>query len=558
MAVSPAISTAARNLVKRGGFAVPASVLAGAALVMLPLAYLGWMAFDGEAGAFSAVAAAVLPRTLRDTALLLAGTALLAGVTGTVTGWLIAAYRFPGRSLFAGLLLLPLAFPAYIAAYVYVDLLDFYGPVQAAWRALTGSSPLPGWLPGMRSLPGAIFVFSIVTYPYVHAAARIVFQSQGASLVDAAQMLGARRMAAFWRVALPMARPAIAASLALVLLETLNDIGASEYLGIATPARAVYAAWAQRGDLGTAAKLACLTLAFIIVLMLIERAARGRAQFANPLRRPRALEPAALPRGKAAAAALCCALPALLGFALPVLHLAAEVMQRGTAGPALQSLGQAALGTFAAALPATVFCLAFGAAIVLAARHSKTLLTQAGLRAAGLGYAVPGLILAIGLLPLYGLIDQTLNALAMAAFGWRPGLILSGSVLALSLAYVIRFLTIAIGQLEAGLTQRSGNLDAAARLLGASPREVSRRVLLPLLKPAAAAAGLAIFVDCVKELPATLLLRPLNFETLSTAVYGHAVRGSYEDGALAALLIVAIGVLPVIQLGRMADRGVKI
>jgi iron(III) transport system permease protein len=502
------------------------------------------------------LAANVIPRALGDTLLLLAGVGLAAGALGVATAWTVTQYEFPGRRQFEWLLVLPLAIPTYITAYVYVELLGFGGPFQTALRAVTGWRSLRDyWFPDPRNLPGAILVLAIVLYPYVYLTVRALFGLQGAAMVEAARTLGASRRALFWRIGLPMARPALAAGLTLVLLETLNDIGASEYLGVRTLTLSIYTTWLNRGSLAGAAQIACVMLLIVVVLIVAEAKLRGQRRYALPVRQPRPAGRSRLSGPAALGAVAVCALPLVFGAVLPVGFLFGQVISRDL----LVQFDRALLGNLANALLlaaiASGLAVGIGLCIAAAGRLGRERWLKPAGRLASLGYALPGTVLALGLLVPIAAIDNALADAARAWLGLNPGLILIGSGAALVIAYVVRFLSIAIAGAESGFARASPRIDEAARVFGARSPELLRRVHWPLLRPAVAAAALLVFVDCLKELPATLLLRPLNLETLATIVYGHASRGSFEDGALAALLIVLAGLYPAIALARLDKPG---
>lgn len=536
--------------------------LCAAALIALavcaPLAALGWWALGGSAAHWPHLAAYVLPQAFLNTGLLLLGVGTLATLLGTGSAWLVTAYDFRGRRTLSWALLLPLAVPTYIVAFAYLDLLHPIGPVQGTLRAVLGyDNPRQFRLPDLRSLPGAIFVLGFALYPYVYLSTRAMFMTQAANLLEAARTLGAGRAGAFFRIALPMARPAIAVGVSLALLETLNDIGASEFLGVQTLTVSVYTTWVTRSDLAGAAQIALAMLAIVVALILLERRGRRRQRYANT-QRMRPMRPRRLRGHAAMLAALLGSLPVLAGFGAPALHLLWEAQKRlhGVGGISAQ-LWAAALNTLTVAIAATLATLACGLALAWAARRTsesaaqgarrkvRELLGRTCARVSSLGYAIPGTVLAIGLLLPFTLFDR-----ALAATAGTTGLVLMGSAAALVCAYVIRFLAIATGSLEAGLARIPPSLEQAARLLGETAGGTLRRVHLPLLRPAIAAAALLVFVDAMKELPATLLLRPVNFDTLATLLYGEAARGTYEEGAIAALAIVAAGLLPVILLAR--------
>lgn len=528
------------------GWLLAAALIALA--VLAPLASLAWWALDADLSHWSHLAAYVLPQALSNTALLLLGVGVLVTLLGTGAAWLVAAYDFPSRKILVWALLLPLAVPTYIIAFAYLDLLHPIGPIQSALRAVLGyDSPRQFRLPDLRSLAGAVFVLGFVLYPYVYLSTRVMFMTQAASLIAAARTLGAGRMGVFFRVALPLARPAIAVGVSLALLETLNDIGASEFLGVQTLTVSVYTTWITRSDLAGAAQIALTMLAFVLALVLLERRGRKRQRYANT-QRMRPMQPQRL-RGAAALAAFVLGwIPVLLGFVAPALYLVAETYKRlhlvgGVSGQLLSSLGN----TLVVAASATVVTVVCGLAVAWAARNlgAGAGPARACARVASLGYAVPGTVLAIGLLAPFAWIDQAAGKLL-----GLPGMLLMGSIGALVCAYTIRFLAISTGGIEAGLARIPPSLEHASRLLGENASGTLRRVHLPLLRPALAAAALLVFVDTMKELPATLLLRPMNFDTLATWLYAEAARGTYEEGAVAALAIVLAGLAPVILLAR--------
>jgi iron(III) transport system permease protein len=533
--------------------------MAAALLAMAPLASLVVLAFDDTGDLWPHLARYVIPATLVQTMLLLAGVAAVTIVIGAGTAWTITTFAFPGRDALSWLLPLPLAIPTYIVAYVYVDILDAIGPVQSALRTVFGWRSVGDyWFPNVRSLPGAILLFGFVLYPYVYLAARAMFQTQSSLFVEPARMLGAPPLEVARRITLPLARPAIAVGVSLALLETLNDIGASEYLGVQTLTLSIFTTWLNRGSLAGAAQMACLMLLIVVALIAVERHARRRRGFAVSAADLRQLSPIRLSGPPRWVALVGCSLPVTLGFLLPAGYLLHEVMARGLLVGFDTSLAGYALTTVALASIATVATLALGFSVVAALRHLKRPMIAMSVNIAGIGYAVPGTVLALGLLSPLVLVDEGINIVA-GAFGIeRVGLVLAGSGAALVIAYVIRFLAIAIGFAQAGFSRVSMDLDEVARLLGAGPGTLARTIHLPLARPAIFGAALLIFVDCLKELPATLLLRPLNIETLSTYIYQFATRGSFEQGSLAALIIVAVGILPVIRITQYADVATRL
>lgn len=527
-----------------------------AALVVLPVLALGFTALSRDAlEIWPHLAANVLPAALWNTGLLLAGVALLCGTIGVATAWLVTQYEFPGRASLQWLLVLPLAMPTYITAYVYVEFLGFQGPLQGALRALTGWRSLRDyWFPDPRNLVGATFIMGVVLYPYVYLSVRALFALQSASLIESARTLGASRWFLFRRIGLPMARPALAAGLTLVLLETLNDIGATEYLGVPSLTLSVYTTWLNRGSLPGAAQIACVMLLIVVGLIVFEKRMRGERRFTLSMKRPHPLARTPLSGGRAWGASVACALPVLLGAVLPIAYLAGEVLRRGLATQADGALLRSLLNTVGASSLATALVVVLGFGVAAAVRLGRETWLPALARLASLGYALPGTVLALGLLVPLAAFDNLIADGSRALFGASPGLILIGTGAALVIAYVVRFLSIAVAGVESGLSRISPRIDDAARSLGSGRGEVLRLLHWPLARRSIAAAALLVFVDCMKELPATLLLRPLNFDTLATVVYGHAARGAFEDGALAALLIVLVGIYPAIMLARAGDQ----
>lgn len=536
---------------RRQSLWIPGSVAITLA-VMAPIFALIAVAAAGSEDLWSHLLAYVLPAALRDTVALLAGVGILTALIGTGTAWLVAAHDFPGRKIFDWALLLPLAVPTYIIAYAYLDLLHPVGPVQTALRALLGiDSPRDFRLPDIRSLAGCILLLGFVLYPYVYLTTRALFLMQSANLIDAARTLGLARGAVFRRVVLPLARPAIVIGVSLALLEALNDIGASEFLGVRTLTVSVYTTWVTRSDLPGAAQIALVMLFVVVGIILFERMGRRHRRYTNDASNPRPLARHRL-RGVAAGAAMtACALPVAVGFLLPATYLADQSFARFRRVGASPALVSEALNTVALSVIATILAVALALIVVYAARLRRGTLAPFLVRASSLGYALPGTVLAIGMLPIITGIEAAVDSFAMRLWGVSTGLFLLGSGGAIVYAYTIRFLAVAAGSIEAGFSRVSPSLDASARTLGQSASGTLWRIHLPLTRPAITAGALLVFVDCMKELPATLLLRPLGFETLSTHLYGEAVRGTYEDAAIAALLIVAAGLVPVLILIRL-------
>ena len=522
-----------------------------AAVIAAPVLALFAIAGSAEDNVWPHIFGVVLPNAIIDTTALLIGVGVVVTVTGVVTAWLVATCRFPGQKLFDWALLLPLAMPTYIVAYCYVDMLDAFGPVQSAYRHLFGfASRRDYWFPEIRSLYGAIFVMGMVLYPYVYLCARAVFLMQSAAVLDVARTLGASRRTTFFRIAVPLARPAIAVGAALALMETLNDIGASEYLGVQSLSVAVYATWVNRGSLAGAAQIACVMLLIVVALILLERLGRRRQRFAGSARTHNRGSALMLTGLRAWGAVAACLVPLALGFLVPAGFLAREAVHLiASNGFDPEFLVLVRHSMTLAACAAAIAC-ALGFLLAHAEQHARGHTLSAMVRLTGLGYALPGTVLAIGTMAPLVAFDNVIDAVARNLFGVSTGLLIMGSGAAVIYAYVVRFLAVATGTVETGFHKISPHLEMAARTLGRTRIGALATVELPLLRPAVATAALLVFVDGMKELPATLLLRPLDFETLSTSVYGYAARGSFEQGAVAALAIVVAGFLPVLWLAR--------
>lgn len=493
----------------------------------------------------------VLPSSLGQTIGLLAGVGLVSSVAGAGTAWLVSQYRFFGRRVLQWALILPLAIPTYIAAYCYYELLDFTGPVQEMVRAVGGfATPAEYWFPDVRSLGGAIFVMSAVLYPYVYLTSRILFEMQASSMLEVSRVLGAGPARLFFKIALPLARPAIAAGAALAMMEALNDIGAVEILGVRTLTFSVFNTWLNRGSLAGAAQIACLMLVIVAALLILERSARRARSYSSKHggAAPPALKP--LTGTKSAAAFIVCALPVLAGFGAPAALLFSFALRRledlGNPG-LLDALANSLLVSGMTAAVTMICAVAF----VLTAARQATPLTRVLVRLATLGYAVPGSVLAIGTLFAFSAFDNSLDAFLRANFGISSGLLLTGSAAIVIYACSVRFLAISYGAIDAGHARLNPNFVPLARTLGRTGLQAITAVELPLLRRAIAAGGLLVFVDTMKELPATILLRPFNFPTLATFVYERASRALFEDAAIAALAIVAVGLVPIFLLGRM-------
>lgn len=523
--------------------------LAISLIILLPVATIAVLALAPAPDVWRHLIATTLGYSVQQTLMLMAGVASLALVTGAGTAWLVTMYRFPGRALFDWLLILPLALPTYITAYCYGEFLDYTGPVQTALRGVAGfASYKDYWFPNIRSLGGAVFIMAAVLYPYVYLTARASFALQSVHVLEVARTLGRTGTGALFAVALPMARPALAAGVSLALMECLNDIGAVEYLGVQTLTSSIYAAWVQRSSLSGAAQLALVMFVFVVALIMVERMGRALPRF-ETARGHRPMPENRLGGAKGALATCACALPVAFGFAVPVGVLVAGALAHG-AQYGLADYAGAVRNSLLLALIASGITVSLAFVLGAALRLCRSAVVTGAARISSLGYAVPGTVIAIGLVVPLGALDNLVAGFTKSHFGISPGLLLSGSAFALVMAYVVRFMAVALGAIETGLERLSPNLDAAARSLGASPFGMLKAIHLPLLRPAIGAAALLVFVDAMKELPATLLLRPFNFETLATQIYTFASQEQFERSALAALTIVAVGLVPLLLLHR--------
>jgi len=525
-----------------------------AALVGLPVASVLANIFSGGTGdTWAHLAATVLPEYVSNTLWLCLGVGCGVIVLGVATAWLTAMHDFPGRRFFEWGLVLPLAVPAYVLAYVYTDFLQFVGPLQTWLRDTFGWSKADYWFPDVRSLGGAVTMFVFVLYPYVYMLARTAFIERASGMLEAARTLGQGAWRSFFRVSLPLARPAVAAGATLALMETLADYGTVSYFGVQTFTTGIYRAWFSLGDRIAAAQLAAALLGFVVLLLALGRFSRGRARFHNTTGRNRPMAGRRLRGWHAAAATLVCALPLCVGFLLPAGLLLRLALLEGDAQFGERFIGLARNSFVLAGLTA---CIAVGLALLLAygARLSKGVPARALNRLVGLGYAVPGSVIAVGVLIPVTRLDNWLAGQWQLWFGSNPGLLLTGGIAALVYAYLVRFLAVALQSVGSSLSKITPSMDDAARSLGLGQGETLRRVHLPMLRGSLFTAALLVFVDVMKELPATLVMRPFNFDTLATQAYTLASDERLAEASTAALAIVAVGLLPLMALSRQIAR----
>lgn len=526
-----------------------AALTTGLALAM-PVITIMLLAFVPTENIWPHLIGTVLPGYVLRTGLLMLGVGLITFVVGTAVAWLVTMCRFPLRPLFVWASLLPLAMPGYIVAYAYVDFLSYAGPLQTWLRHLFGwQTPSDYWFPEIRSLGGAIFILSMVLYPYVFLTARASFIRQPATQLEVARALGRTPWGAFRAVALPLARPGIAIGVSLALMECLNDIGAAGFFGVRTLTLGVYTTWLSQGNLGGAAQISAVMLLFIFLLVWFERTARRKQSFILPAQRPRQPDRIRLNGWQRVLAVVACGLPIVIGFVVPALVLLSFAATRWQEALSADYLNAASHSLLLATLAAAIAVL-LGLILGYANRLMRKSFTKRVIRLASLGYAIPGTVLGIGVLIPLAAFDNSLDSLFRSQFGISTGLLLSGSIAAIVFAYVVRFLAVSFGAIETGLQKVTPNVAAAARTLGLGPIRAFIEVHLPLLRPALVSAALLVFVDCMKELPATLILRPFDFETLATTVFMLASLDQLEESAVPALTIVAVGLLPVILLAR--------
>ncbi|WP_153146162.1 iron ABC transporter permease [Dechloromonas sp. H13] len=528
-----------------------------ALLAALPVASVGLNIFVGGTSAtWSHLAQTVLPEYIVNSLLLCLGVGLGVALVGVTTAWLTAMHDFPGRRIFEWALVLPLAMPAYVMAYVYTDFLQFVGPVQSALRETFGWQHGDYWFPDIRTLPGAILMFVCVLYPYVYLLARAAFLERASGMLEAARTLGMGPWRAFFAVSLPLSRPAIAAGIALALMETLADYGTVAYFAVNTFTTGIYRAWFSLGDRVAAAQLAAMLLSFVLFLLMVERISRGRARYHNTTGRNRPLAGARLGRPAATLAVVVCAMPLVLGFVLPAALLLKMALTEGDAQFGARFLTLSRNSFLLAGITAGIGVL-LALLMAYGARLSKSTLASGLNRLVGLGYAVPGAVIAVGVLIPVTRFDTWLAGQWEQWFGSNPGLLLTGGIAALIYAYLVRFLAVALHTVESSLAKITPNMDDAARCLGLGQGETLRRVHAPMLRGSLFTAGLLVFVDVMKELPATLVMRPFNFDTLATQTYTLASDERLAEASTASLAIVVVGLLPLIALSRQVSRARK-
>jgi iron(III) transport system permease protein len=532
-----------------GGGALVVALLAAVPVISVFLAVF----VSGTGDTWRHLAGTVLPDYITNTLVLCLGVGLGVGSIGVTTAWLTAMHDFPGRRFFEWALVLPMAMPAYVMAYVYTDFLQFVGPVQGALRGWFGWRAGDYWFPDVRTVGGAVAMFMFVLYPYVYMLARTAFLERASGILEAGRSLGLTPWSAFFRLSLPLARPALVAGMALALMETLADYGTVSYFAVQTFTTGIYRAWFSLGDRLAAAQLSAALLSFVVVVLLLEHYSRGRARFHNTSRQHRPHPGRRLSPLAGVVAAVACFMPFLLGFLLPAGLLLKMAVMEGDAQFGERFL-HLARNSFVLASASALLAVVLAVVLAYAARLARTGLAGWFNRLVGLGYAVPGSVIAVGVLIPVARLDNWLATILGQLFGANPGLLLTGGVAALVYAYLTRFLSVALQTVDTGLAKVTASMDDAARSLGLGRWGALRRVHVPILRGSLLTAALLVFVDVMKELPATLVMRPFNFDTLATQAYNLASDERLAEASSAALTIVVVGLLPVIILSRQIAR----
>ncbi len=521
-----------------------------AMIVLLPIVSVIWIAANPETNVWPHLVSTTLPRYLRNTIVLMLGVGGLTIVVGVGTAWLVSMYRFPMVRWLEWALLLPLAIPAYVGAYALVDFLEYAGPVQTLLRDLFGwENARAYWFPQVRTRTMATLVIAASLYPYVYLMARAAFREQSGAAYEVAQALGVGPWRRFFKVGLPLARPAIAAGVAVVMMETVNDFGTVDYFAVQTLTTGIFSLWDESRNAAGAAQIACLVLTLVVVLVVLEQVGRARSRYfgaarsVRPIVRPRIIGV----RGWIAGG--LCLMPFLLGFVLPtsvLLSHALDAPEVWISQGLLSALGTSVLVGGVAA----VVTVLGGVFMVYGVRLSGRRLPQLLMPVTLIGYAVPGAVLGIGVLIPMAAFDNALADAIVAITGVEVGLIMTGSIGALVIAYFVRFFAIAQGAADAAIGRVTPSLPMAARSLGRTAGGTLAAVYAPLIRTSVASALLLVFVDCIKELPATLLLKPTYVDTLATRVHYQASLEDIAQAAPPALLIVVVGLVAVGLLAR--------
>jgi iron(III) transport system permease protein len=518
-----------------------------ALIVAMPVVVILVHVFLPSGEVWQHLTSTVLPRYILNTLVLALSVGVGTLLIGTGTAWLVVMCRFPGRRIFEWALLLPLAVPTYVIAYAYTDYLQFAGPVQTLLRDTFGWGRDDYYFPSIRSLGGAATLITLVLYPYVYMLARASFMEQTVGMLDVGRTLGLSPWRMFSRIAVPMARPGLVGGVSLVLMETLNEFGAVQFFGVDTFTTGIYRTWFGLGEPVAAAQLAACLLVFVFAVVLLERASRGHKQYFNTTGRYQELPEYALRGWRGWCASFVCAIPVLVGFVLPSILLGWMAIETGDSRWGWRFF-EYARNTLVLGALAAVAAVSLAVLLSYGARLQPGPVTRLATRTAAMGYAIPGSVVAVGILIPLAWMDQQLNLFTRDRFGFIIGLVFSGSVFVLIYAYIVRFLAVSFNTVEASLGKVTPTMDAASRTLGQTAGGTLRRVHTPIMRGSLLAAGILVFVDVMKELPATVILRPFNFDTLAIRAHNLASDERLAEASTASLAIVVVGIIPVILL----------
>lgn len=522
------------------------------ALIALPLIIIAFYLLNPSGGSWVGQLSTIRGEAITNSIILVIGVGALALLFGVSTAWVVSNYNFPGRRFFSWGLILPLTIPSYIAAFTYAGIFDYTGPVQRFFRYAFGAETAQGLYIDVMTMGWLIVLLAAVLYPYVYVSSKAAFSMQTTNFIEASRSLGLSRTKTFLKVALPMARPAIFGGLFLVVMEVLNDYGAMDYYGIPTFTTEIFRHWFGRNDLDGAIRLAGILLVVVFILISTERWQRGRAKFSESSK-PRPLERTKLRGSKALFAFSICALPFLIGFAIPVAQLLSWVID--TAGEVMNTKFFI-LAWNSCLLAFIAVCCIVGVAILIvyAKRLNHGRIGKLLSRVAVIGYSIPGAIIAIGVLVPALFLNRSVVEFFNDTLGVSGKFVLTQTVIVVIFAYIVRFLAVAFNPVDAGFEKAGKNLDEASRSLGASPLRSLFKIHFPLLKPAIIGAAILVFVDILKELPLTLILRPVNFNTLATEAFNLAKEEQVAEAANSALVIIVVGIIPIFLLNRLIQR----
>ncbi|WP_419901432.1 ABC transporter permease [Kiloniella sp.] len=527
--------------------------LAVASVFAFPILNVVSAAFTTKSDVWDHLVSTVLGSYLLNTSVLAIGVGILVAIIGTTTAWLVTMCRFPGHRVFEWALILPLAVPAYVMAYTYTDFFQVSGPVQALIRDMFSVEYREYWFPEVRSIGGAILMLSLVLYPYVYMLARAAFLEQSVCALEVSRTLGCSPWGSFFRIALPLARPAIIAGTSLALMETLADFGTVSFFGVQTFTTGIMNAWTNMGDLAAARQLSTYLLLFILTVFVLEKVSRGKSKYHHATNRYQELPGYQLKGIKKIVAVTACALPLFLGFVLPAVILIDMTISLGDEqfGPKFFKL---AFNSFTLAAVTAFTAVIIGVFLAYTNRMQPNIISKWATRIASMGYAVPGTVVAIGTLFPLATLDNAFDAWMRATFDISTGLLLTGSIAALIFAYLVRFLAVSLNTVESGLGKIRPSMEDASRTLGRGPLKTLWHVHIPIMSGSLMTAGLVVFVDVMKELPATLVMRPFNFDTLAVHAYNLASDERLSQSSTASLTIVLVGILPLILLTKAISK----